>query len=284
MACRCASVLMIALTLGVCSRAREYDMRGQVLGVDREKSEMLVTHDEIAGLMPAMTMPYKVHDSSLLDNLAAGDLIAARIAVSNSEAVVTSVQKTGTAALTTPAPAPVTRSGFELIRIGEQVPDQAFVDQDGRRRTLSAIRDGRALALTFIYTRCPMPTFCPLMDRNFVELQKRAEASQRLGDTIRLLSVSFDPQYDTPPILKAHAAGLGANPALWTFVTGSRDDIDRFAMRFGVSLDRTASADPRDLAHTLRTAVIDREGKLVKVYTGNEWTPAQLAADLESLP
>lgn len=192
-------VLLLALSFWGCSRAREYDMRGQVLAVDREKSEILVNHEEIPGFMSAMTMPYKVGDSSVLDGLAPGDLIAARLAVSDSGAVVTSAQKTGTAPLQTPPPAPVTRSGFELIKIGEQVPDQAFVDQDGRSRTLSAIRDGRALALTFIYTRCPMPNFCPLMDRNFADLQKRAGASPRLGDSIRLLSVSFDPQYDTPP-------------------------------------------------------------------------------------
>ena len=150
---RIGVLLLLALSFGGCSRAREYDMRGQVLAVDRGKSEILVNHEEIPGFMSAMTMPYKVRDSSVLDGLAPGDLIAARLAVSDSGAVVTSAQKTGTAPLQTPPPAPVARSGFELIRIGEQVPDQDFIDQDGRSQTLSAIRDGRALALTFIYTR-----------------------------------------------------------------------------------------------------------------------------------
>ena len=94
------------------------------------------------------------------------------------------------------------------------------------------------------------------------------------------MSVSFDPATDTPPVLKKHAKTLQADPKTWTFLTGARDDIDKFAARFGVSVGRSL-ADERDITHNLRTAIIDPAGKLVKVYTGNEWTPDQLLADLK---
>jgi cytochrome oxidase Cu insertion factor (SCO1/SenC/PrrC family) len=96
---------------------------------------------------------------------------------------------------------------------------------------------------------------------------------------VHLLSVSFDPLVDTPPVLRKHAQGLGADPKLWTFVTGDRDDIDQWASRFGVSVSR-AMNDPRDITHNLRTAIVDRQGNLVQTYTGNEWTPEQVLADV----
>jgi len=143
--------------------------------------------------------------------------------------------------------------------------------------TLASFR-GSALILTFIYTKCPLPTFCPLMDRHFVTIQEKLKEDQnRLK--VHLLTVSFDPKTDTPAVLKAHAAQLKADPRLWTFLTGDRDDIDQWAMRFGVSISR-AMNDATDITHNLRTAIIDRQGNLVQTYTGNEWTPSQLLADV----
>jgi protein SCO1/2 len=132
--------------------------------------------------------------------------------------------------------------------------------------------------MTFIYTRCPMPTFCPLMDRHFVAIQDTLKTDPALKN-VHLVSISFDPTTDTPPVLKAHAETLGADPDYWTFLTGDRDEIDRFAMRFGVTLTRNP-ADPLDIAHNLRTAIVDANGQLTKTYTGNEWTPEQILSDL----
>ena len=102
------------------------------------------------------------------------------------------------------------------------------------------------MVVTFIYTRCPLPTFCPLMDRHFATIQTAIKGDPALKN-VRLVSVSFDPATDTPPVLKKHAAELNADPARWTFLTGDRDDIDRFAARFGVSVARarTTSATSR---------------------------------------
>ncbi len=283
---RRASALILAFSglffVVSCTGARHYEMKGQVLAVDRDKVEILVKHEEIVGLMPAMTMPYKVESASMLDNIGPGDLITTDLAVGNRAGIITKITKTGTAKVDVPAPAPMS-SGFELIKPGDTVPNQAFIDQNGTSRHLNDIRDGHPLALTFMYTKCPMPTYCPMMDRQFATIQKVIKSNPKLNGKTRLLSVSFDPKNDTPAVLKAHARELGADPNVWTFVTGDRDDIDKFAMTFGLTLIRGESADPNEIGHTLRTAIIDRDGKLVKAYNGNEWSASDVVADLEKL-
>jgi protein SCO1/2 len=282
---RVAALFLVIFGLffvAACSNAKHYEMKGQVLAVDRDKVEILVKHEDIPGLMPAMTMPYKVESVSMLDNIGPGDLISTDLAVDNGTGVITKITKTGTAKVDTPAPSPIA-SGFELIKVGAEVPNQIFIDQDGKERHLNDIRDGHAMALTFIYTKCPMPTYCPMMDRQFATIQKEIQTKPELRDKARLLSVSFDPKNDTPPVLKKHAKELGADPKLWTFVTGNRDDIDKFAMTFGVTLIRGEASDPNEIGHTLRTAIIDRSGKLVKTYTGNEWSASDIVADLEKV-
>ena len=164
------------------------------------------------------------------------------------------------------------------MKPGEPVPNVSFVDQDGKARDFASFRNSLVL-MTFIYTQCPMPTFCPLMDRHFMSIQDKLAGDPALED-VHLVSVSFDPATDTPAVLKEHAGKLGADPARWTFLTGDRDEIDKFALRFGVSVSRDLK-DPKDITHNLRTAIVDAKGTLVKAYTGNEWTPDQVLADLK---
>ena len=116
------------------------------------------------------------------------------------------------------------------------------------------------------------------MDRHFVTIQERLKADPARSK-VHLATVSFDPATDTPPVLKKHAQQLGADLTRWTFFTGDRDDIDKFASGFGVTIGRDLS-DPKNITHNLRTVIIDPEGKLKKTYTGNEWTPDQILADL----
>ena len=132
-----------------------------------------------------------------------------------------------------------------------------------------SIRGNRAMAVTFIYTKCPMPTFCPAMDRQFAEAQGLIK-DKGLEGKAALLSVSFDPKNDTPAVLKQHAKELGADPAVWTFATGDRDEIDRFASSLLLTLVRGEAANPDEIGHTLRTTVVDRDGKLVKTYSGTD--------------
>ena len=272
---------LLAAACGPRTPNRTFPVEGQVIAVTPDRSEATVKHGEIKGLMPAMTMPYKIKERAELDAIKPGDVIDATLVLVENDAYLTKVRRIGEAPLEAPPAEAVqatsASSGFELLKPGEMVPDSKFVDQDGRKRTFKAFRGSRVV-LTFIYTKCPLPTFCPLMDRHFVTLQEHLQDTPVLKD-VHLVTVSFDPVTDTPAVLKRHARELKADLTRWTFLTGDRDDIDQFAARFGVSIQR-APNDQRDISHNLRTAVISAEGKLVKVYTGNEWTPKDILEDL----
>jgi len=262
---------------------RSYALQGQIQSIDAARRLVVVKHEEIKGFMPAMTMPYEVQDANALDGLAPGDLVDSTLVVFSNGAHLTRIKKVGRAPLERPpaeAPMPSASSGFELLKPGEAVPDGAFVDQDGRKRTFGAFT-GTPVVMTFIYTRCPLPTFCPLMDRHFASLQKTMKDDAGLKD-VRLVTVSFDPTTDTPPVLKAHAKALNADLKHWTFLTGDRDEVDQFAARFGVTVSRALN-NPRDISHNLRTVIIGADGKLVKTYTGNDWSPEQVLTDLRGL-
>jgi protein SCO1/2 len=146
----------------------------------------------------------------------------------------------------------------------------------------NGIRGNRAMAVTFIYTKCPIPTFCPAMDRQFAEAQGLIK-EKGLEGKAALLSVSFDPKNDTPAVLTQHAKKLGADPAVWTFATGDRDEIDRFASSLLMTLVRSQASNPDEIGHTLRTTLVDKSGKITKSYSGADWTPAELVAELERL-
>ncbi len=269
--------LLGLVTLLACSRGREYELRGQVLAVHPDRQEITIKHEDIRGFMPGMTMPFKVRDVSLLEGRSPGELVTATLVVEDTDAFLSSIERTGHAPLTEPPPS---ASLSAMVGPGEQVPDVEVTDQTGAARKLSDWR-GRVVAVTFIYTRCPVPNFCPLMDRHFATVQKALGQDRELRNRTHLVSVSFDPRFDTPKVLAAHAQRVGADPAAWSFVTGTQDAIDRFAAAFGVSIIRE-DADLKEIMHNLRTAVIDGEGRLVKVFTGNEWTPEELIATMKS--
>jgi protein SCO1/2 len=257
-----------------CSRARTYELRGQVLAVDAARSELTIKHEDIRGFMPAMTMPFKVRDATLLAERKPGELVRATLVLEDDGAFLSAIERTGEAPLAEPPPAP----RVDPIAPGSEAPDFSFIDTTGAQRKLADWR-GRAVAVTFVYTRCPLPDFCPLMDKNFAAIQEAVTRDEQLRDRVRLLSVSFDPEYDTPAVLAGHAARAHANPAVWVFATGARDEVDRFASKFGVSIVRDDPAS-REIVHNLRTAVIDPAGKVTTILTGNEWKPAELLAAL----
>jgi protein SCO1/2 len=280
----CFGVMLLAAACGRGSADyRQYTLQGQILSIGVDRKEANIKHEAITGFMAAMTMPYKVLDARELESLAPGDLITSTLVVVSNDAYLKDVRKVGSAPLEKPpaeAPTPSASSGFELLKPGEPVPDGAFVDHAGRPRTMADYR-GWAVVVTFIYSTCPMPTFCPLMDRHFAALQEKLRTDNN-HLRARLVSVTIDPITDTPDQLAKHAATLHADPQVWTFLTGKRDDLDKWAMRFGLSVSR-AMNDQRDITHNLRTVIIDRQGVLVKTYTGNEWTPDQVLADLQMM-
>lgn len=261
-------------------------MQGQVLSVAPERKEILVRHEAIAGFMEAMTMPYYVRDAREISGILPGDLITSTLVVEGSgTAYLRDVKKVGDAPLgrsaagaTTEASATAPDSAFarNLLHDGDVTPDAAFVDQDGKARDFASFL-GSTVVVTFTYTACPLPTFCPLMDRHFATIQSRLTAQPGL-ERVQLATISIDPEADTPAVLKRHAASLGADPIRWTFLTGDRRAVEAFAARFGVSIMRDPNA--ADIVHNLRTAIVDSRGRLAKVYSGNDWTPDQLIADL----
>jgi protein SCO1/2 len=161
------------------------------------------------------------------------------------------------------------------------VGDGALLDQDGKARRLVDFR-GHRVALTFVYTRCPLPEFCPLMTQHFVALQKRIAQTPALAD-VRLLTMTLDPAFDTPAVLKPYATAAGADAARWTFLTAEPKEAARFMEQFGIIAERDPNDDVQ-ITHNLRTAVIDGDGRLRFIHTGNRWTPDDLVADLTATP
>ena len=262
-----------------CSRGRAYELRGQVVSVDSARQEVTVKHEDIRGFMPGMTMPFRVRDRALLAERTPGELIRATLVVGTNEVHLADIQRTGFAPLVDVSPAPTAK--FDFVQPGEQVPDEPLIDQTGSPVRLSQWRK-KVIVVTFIYTRCPLPDFCPLMDRNFAAVQKLAAQDPGLKDRVQLLSVSFDPDYDTPAVLAAHAERMGADTRSWSFAAGERAPVERFASRLGVSVIRDEKT-PQQIGHNLRTAIVDEEGKLVQVFSGKDWTPTDLVAALRNV-
>lgn len=274
--------LMILGAGAACSRApeaRTYELTGQVLAVKPDTNEILVKHEDIPGFMPAMTMPYTVKDPALLAGRVPGDLITATLVVESTMGYLSAITRTGSAPLPEGAPATIpAAAGVTVLAPGDAAPDTPLTDQDEQPITLAAFR-GHATAVTFIYTRCPLPQYCPLMDRRFAEVQAAVAADAALAGRIRLLSVSFDPRFDRAAVLQAHAKTLGADPAMWRFATAAEADVDRFAARFGVNVIREPDGT---ITHNLRTAVIDPSGRLTAILDNNAWTAADLVRELKA--
>lgn len=278
---RCAIFLLAGAILSAsCSRepaTRSYQLQGQVLVVKPESNEILVKHDDIPGFMPAMTMPYTVKDPALLKDRAPGDLISATLTVAPDLAWLSAIAKTGSAPLPEDAPTQIpAAAGVHLLKTGDPVPDAQLRDQDGAVISPADWR-GSAAVVSFIYTRCPLPQFCPLVDRRFAEIQKRVAVDPALQGKVRLLSISFDPQTDRAAVLRAHAAKVEADPSVWRFATADEHVVDRLAATFGVNVIRETDGT---ITHNLRTAVIDPHGRIVSIHDGHTWTATTIVDEL----
>jgi protein SCO1/2 len=277
---RMVSLTVVAL-LAACDReppARQYELTGQILAIDTARNEVLIKHDNIRNFMPAMTMPFTVKDPTLLAGREPGDLVTATLVVGETSAHLSSLTRTGHAKLETP---PLVSDSPRVLMPGEPVADALLVDQQEKPRPFSSFK-GHRVAITFMFTRCPLPDFCPLMDRHFAAVQKSIQGEPDMRD-VRLITMTLDPEFDTPAVLGQHAARLNADPAIWTFVTGEPKAAADFARQFGIYTERDLGTGA-NLTHNLRTAVVDAEGRMVKVHSGNDWTPAQLVADLKATP
>jgi protein SCO1/2 len=254
--------------------AARHPIRGQLLAVQIDTGQVLLKHEAVPGYMDAMTMPFPVSDRASIRERRPGDLVTATLVVEPGRAFLEAVTLTGKAPLPDAAAAHAAE-GLHVLSPGDEVPSMALTTHFGQPLSL---RDwaGSAGVVTFVYTRCPLPDFCPLMDARFSDIQAAAAQDPALAGRVRLLSVSFDPAFDTPAVLAAHAARVGARPG-WHFATAPAAIVDRFAAAFGVTVIRESDGT---ITHNLRTAVIGPAGDLTAVYNGNEWSVDAVIADL----
>ena len=262
--------------------AKRYELSGKVISVDKKARQAKIEHDEIKGRMPAMTMDFPIKDEWVARELEPNDKVSADLVV-NSDAsfYLENVKIVKAPRDASGKIAPEMEAGANLI--GVEVPDFKLTNQNGKRFGLHDYL-GKTLVLTFIFTRCPQPDMCPLMSINFSDLEKQLRNSPEMAANTRLLSVSFDPEFDTPEVLRKYAAAYQDNTAkpnfdIWNLATGSAQEVKDTEGFFGAT---SFKADDGRLVHNLRTVIITPDGKIAKVYAGGLWKPADILRDLAS--
>ena len=258
---------------------KRYDLKGKVVAVNKSERTATIAHEDIKGYMPAMTMPFKIKSDADLELLKPGDQVTGTLVVDDVSSWVE---------ITAIVEGPVTVSQTADVpgepKPGTEVPDFGLVNQDGKRIHLAQYR-GQALALTFIYTRCPMPDQCTLMSNNFAAIDQELQKQPDVYAKTHLLTISFDPEYDSPKVLRSYGAahsGRYSDEAFqhWEFATGSADEVKGVAQFFGLRYFHDTESGQDQVLHSLRTVVIGPDGKLFKLYRGNEWKPAEIVSDL----
>jgi protein SCO1/2 len=262
------------------SSYKTYKLRGKVVSTNPATGEVTLNHEAIPGFMEAMTMPYKLKDAGILSELHPGDLITADLLVSqqsDADVVLDHIVVVGQA-----KPDYRPKVIYHVPAPGDAVPDFKLRNQDGHAIHLDQFR-GKDLLITFIYTRCPLPNFCPLVTHNFARIDRQLQADPAVYGKTHLLCVSFDPDNDTPERLRAYGAtyiGSDASNAFnhWDFAVPEKSELARMAQYFDVGFSEAAD---KSITHTLSTTLIGPDGKVVQFYPGNEWTVDQVLADVK---
>jgi protein SCO1/2 len=264
--------------------AKRYSLKGKVISVDREAKKATIDHEPIEGYMEAMTMTYPIHADWLWDDITPGAEIRADMVVDSSAKEPYWLENVGIIASPKPGQAePPVDTRF--AQVDQQAPDFNLTNQDGKNITMKDFR-GKALAITFIYAKCPLPDYCIRMSQNFSDLANQLADDEQLKSRIRLLSISFDPENDTPAKLREYGLGYlgpGAQPdfTLWQLAVGKDQEVRRIADFYGLRYE----VDPNNktqISHSLRTIVIAPDGKITKIFAGNEWSPAELLRELKT--
>lgn len=264
--------------------ARRYDLKGKVVAVDKAEKRVTISHEEIKEYMDAMTMPFAVrkNDYWALEVLKPGDKVTAVLVVDNGLTWIENVVITEESAGDTGSGSQGGDAEREA-QPGDAVPNFSLINQDGKKIRLSEYR-GRALVLTFIYTRCPLPDYCPLMSENFKAIEKELKKDEALYNRTHLLSISFDTAYDTPKVLKSYGGAYTENYTSekfthWEFATGTPEEIRDVAGFFGLRYYNESG----QIVHGLRTAIITPDGKVYKVYRGNEWKAEEVLREIQAV-
>jgi protein SCO1/2 len=266
------------------ANAKRYPIKGKVISVDKAAKKVKLDHEDIPGFMEAMTMDFPVHEDWVWDDMVPGSEIRGELVVDNTAKDPFWIEKIGILSAPDPNnPAPPMNENF--AQVGLPVPDFSLTNQDGKKISIKDF-EGKALALTFIYAKCPLPDYCIRMSTNFSDLTRQIEADPELKDKLRLLSISFDPANDTPAKLRSYGIGYMGNDSkykfdVWQLAVGKDEEVRKIADFFGLRYE----VDPTDktkINHSLRTAVIGTDGKVAKIIPGNDWTPADLLRELKS--
>jgi protein SCO1 len=245
------------------ANARRYQLAGIVMSVQQSPARIEVAHDRIEGLMPAMTMAFEARQDG--PPVREGHRIVATLVVTDVRSWLEDVRITGDGNGTGLSVPPGTRAAAGVV-----VPAFRLLDQDGRERSLHDFAP-RILIVTFIYTRCPLPDFCPLIVKHLESIRRRANDAG-MGDRLALLGVTLDPSFDTPAVLRAYGQSVLRGPDAfdqWTLATGSAAQVSEVAGFFGVAY----RPDAGFVTHTLTTIVVNHEGRVVRVFPSNSWTP-----------
>ena len=257
--------------------SRRYHLKGTVVAVSLDNGLLVVNHEAIPGFMGAMTMGYAVRDRRSLAGLSPGDEITADVVVQSDDSWLENIVVVKKAASPPQALAPV-----RPPEPGEAVPDFSLVNQYGRKEHFSKFH-GKAVLLTFIYTRCPLPNYCPRMNLNFAEINLALSKRKQLYSATHLLSVSFDPKHDTPSVLKTYGEDFTAktDPSFhhWEFVAVPQKELRQVAQFFGLSYWQ----DGGQIVHSMSTTLVSSDGRVYKWYGGNSWQTIDVLRDFDSL-
>ena len=256
---------------------KEYTVKGMVVRSDPASRSFVVSHEKIVGLMDSMIMPFDVRDAKDLAGVVPGAVVEFTLVVGDQAAYATkirieryqSVEQDPRTARRLAVMRQMAGLAGKPLEIGARVPDFTLIDQTRQRVSLSSLA-GKIVVVNFVYTRCALPQFCLRVSNNFGVLQKRFQ--KELGQDVVLLTITFDPERDTPEALAAYASQWKADPNTWHFLTGPVADVRKVCALFGVEY----FPDEGLMNHTLRTAVIDRRGALVASIEGNTYSPEQL--------
>ncbi len=255
-----------------------FQVKGVIIELHPEEKMVRIKHEEIPGYMQAMTMSFEVRDTNELAWLEAGDTVTFRMTVTDTDGWIDQIKKLNiprTNTLPTTGPFRFVRD-VEPLNIGDPLPEYHFTNHLGQPVSLNQFR-GQALAITLIFTRCPYPTFCPLMSNNFRDVQEKLSSTPNAPTNWHLLTISFDPEYDTPMVLKSYAERYRYDPKHWSYLTGELVDITAIAEQIGLLFRREGDGA---ISHNLRTAVVDAGGRVQKIFTENKWTSDELAEEI----
>jgi len=261
-------------------RADHYDTHGVVRGFSPDRSTIEIQHENIPNFMPSMTMPFVARDPKQIADLKSGDPISFRMTVTEKDFWIENVKKIRREEVNVAEPkqtSSVSTGGEARLKEGDEMPAFSLTNQNGERVSLDTFH-GQPLVLTFVFTRCPVPNFCPRMSNNFEELQAAIKASGRTLATTRLLSITLDPGYDTPKVLNDYAAFHHADSKIWSFATGDEKEIDSLTRAFSVYRQNEGGT----ISHGLATALINPNGTLERIWRGNAWTPAEVIEAVRS--